>query len=328
MKAPKPSDPIATAGAQAGQNTLAANANTIANSGTVTNPYGVKSSSLEYVPVMNPLTGKMESVARNNTTETLAPGQQAIFDQNQSSDLNLAKYGNSQTQELNKLGASPFQYNTGDHEQWFAKNYDTLNSEGNMQADEALRSRMAAQGIKQGSAAYDREMKSQSAGQGSARLQALMNAQGQGFQQSLATRNQRFNEPLAISSGTQLQTPNFNGANVGNVGTVDYAGIRANYDNQRMNRYQANQSMYGGLFSGLGSAFALSDRRAKKDIEKVGTVKGQNVYEYRYKGQDKGTPKTLGVMAQELMKTMPDAVAKGSDGLFRVNYTKAFSLGA
>lgn len=329
MKPPKPSDPVATAGAQAGQNTLAANANTVANSGTITNPYGTKSSSLEGVQVMNPLTGKPETVYRNNTTETLAPGQQAIFDQNQASDLNLATYGNTQTQELNKLGAQPFQYNTGDHEAWFAKNYDALNNEGNARSNEQLASRLAAQGIRLGSAEYDRAMKAQAAGQGDARLQALMNSEGQGFQQSLATRNQRFNEPLAISSGTQLQTPNFNGANVGNVATVDYAGIRNNYDNQRMQRYGANQAALGGLFSGIGSAFALSDKRAKTDIKKVGKVGEHNVYQYKYKtglGQPKGLQ--LGVIAQEVERKNPEAVAIGSDGLRRVNYSKAFSLGA
>ena len=328
MKAPKPSDPVATAAAQAGQNTMAANANTIAQSGSVTNPYGTRTSDIEYMPTLNPLTGQMENVARNNVTEKLSDGQQAIFDQNQGSDLNLATYGNNQTKELLTLGSSPFQYNTGDHEAWFAKNYDTLNAEGNAQSTEALRSRLANQGIKQGSAAYDREMKTLAAGQGDARLNALMQAQGTGFQQSLASRNQRFNEPLAISSGTQIQTPNFNPASVGGVANVDYAGIRSNYDNQKMQRYQSNMANLGGLFSGVGSMFALSDRRAKTDIKAVGTVKGQKVYEYRYKGQDKSTPKTLGVMAQELIKTMPDAVAKGADGLFRVNYAKAFSLGA
>ena len=81
----------------------------------------------------------------------------------------------------------------------------------------------------------------------------------------------------------------------------------------------------GGLFSGIGSMFALSDRRAKKDIKKVGILKGQNIYEYKYK---MGGPKQLGVMAQEVLKKVPEAVAKGADGLLRVNYSKAFALGA
>jgi hypothetical protein len=328
MKPPKPENPVATASAQAGQNTLAANANTVAQSGSVTNPYGTRTSNIEYMPVMNPLTGQNENVARNNVTETLSAGQQGIFDQNQQSDFNLASYGNTQAQRLNSPDAKPFSYSTGDHEQWFAKNYDALNQEGNARADEALRSRLAAQGIGEGSAEFDRQIKAQSAGQADARLNALMGAQGQGFQQAQATRNQQFNEPLAISSGTQLQNANFNPASTGNVANVDYAGIRANYDNQKMQRYNSKQAMYGGLFSGLGSAFALSDRNAKKDIKEVGVVKGQKVYEYRYKGQDKSTPKTIGVMAQELMKTKPEAVAKGDDGFLRVNYSKAFSLGA
>lgn len=329
MKPPRPANPVATAAAQASQNTMAANANTYAQSGNVTNPYGRRSSELESMNIINPLTGLPERVFRNNITETLSPEQQAIFNQNQASGLNLATYGNNQTQELLKLGASPFQYTSGDHEASFARNYDALNNEGNAQADEALRSRMAAQGLKMGSSAYDREMKTQAAGQGNARLNALVGAQQQGYQQALSTRNQRFNEPLAISTGTQLQAPNFNPANVGNVATTDYAGIRANYDQQRMGGFNATQAMIGGLFSGLGgAAAAMSDRRAKENIEEVGKIKGEKIYSFSYKdglGQPKGLQ--LGVMAQDIEKRKPHAVTTGQDGYKRVNYPKALSLG-
>ena len=73
---------------------------------------------------------------------------------------------------------------------------------------------------------------------------------------------------------------------------------------------------------GLEHNLDLSDRRAKKDIVKVGKVDDLNLYRYRYKGEDKSTPKHLGVMAQEVEKVKPEAVING--GKFKlVDYGKA-----
>lgn len=260
--------------------------------------------------------------------ESLSQGQQQIFDTNQASDYNLAQYGNQQTQELLKRGGTPFEYNTGQHEAWAGDLYNKLNTETNAQNDQALRSRLAAQGVKQGSAAYDREMASYSKGRDNARNQFLLDSQSQGYQQAMATRNQQTNEPLAIATGTQIQLPNFNPGRVGNVATTDMASIYNNYDQARMQAAQMKQANLGGLFSGIGSMFALSDRRAKTGIKKVGMANGLNLYTYEYKKGLGPIGRQIGVMAQEVAKKIPEAVAKGADGLFRVNYSKAFSLGA
>ena len=65
-----------------------------------------------------------------------------------------------------------------------------------------------------------------------------------------------------------------------------------------------------GLLS-IGAGLYKSDRKAKKDINKVGThaPSGLPVYSYRFKGQKPGTPKTVGPMAQDVQKTYPGAVA-------------------
>lgn len=61
-----------------------------------------------------------------------------------------------------------------------------------------------------------------------------------------------------------------------------------------------------GLLGGLGGLLALSDRRTKEDIEKVGELKdGSNVYSFKYRGE----PKThIGLMADEVEKKTPEAV--------------------
>jgi hypothetical protein len=65
-----------------------------------------------------------------------------------------------------------------------------------------------------------------------------------------------------------------------------------------------------GLLS-IGAGLFKSDKKAKKDINKVGThaPSGLPVYSYRFKGQKPGTPKTVGPMAQDVQKTYPGAVA-------------------
>jgi hypothetical protein len=64
----------------------------------------------------------------------------------------------------------------------------------------------------------------------------------------------------------------------------------------------------GGLIGGLGGG--LSDKREKTDIKKIDgptNVIGIPAYEYRYKGEKK---KRKGVMAQDVQKVLPEAVAE------------------
>lgn len=82
----------------------------------------------------------------------------------------------------------------------------------------------------------------------------------------------------------------------------------------------ANFAMPGvGGISAFGNMF--SDARLKEDIHQVGTTNdGQNLYSYRYKGDP--TPH-VGLMAQEVEKTNPDAVIEHPSGFKMVNYDLA-----
>jgi hypothetical protein len=63
-----------------------------------------------------------------------------------------------------------------------------------------------------------------------------------------------------------------------------------------------------------------SDVRLKTDIERVGTtVYGLPVYQFRYKT---GPERFEGVMAQDVLEVMPEAVVRGEDGYYRVMYDK------
>lgn len=113
------------------------------------------------------------------------------------------------------------------------------------------------------------------------------------------------------SSGTstqQMQTPQSTGANImgglmGGVGMLSQMGGSAG-------------------IAGLAPLLALSDERAKDDVEEIGALHdGQKVYSFRYKDE----PKThIGLLAQEVLEHEPDAVHEmPSTGLLMVDYGRA-----
>jgi hypothetical protein len=72
----------------------------------------------------------------------------------------------------------------------------------------------------------------------------------------------------------------------------------------------------------IGLFGALSDRRAKKDIKRVGkTDDGMPIYKYKYKGDPSGLTH-MGLMAQDVEKTKPEAVGLAG-GLKTVDYDRA-----
>ncbi len=86
-----------------------------------------------------------------------------------------------------------------------------------------------------------------------------------------------------------------------------------------------------GMGDVLGSAASLygmyllgSDERMKKDIEFLGKQKGHNIYSWNWNNKAKsiGWDKypTIGVLAQEVKKYMPEAVVKDENGYYKVNY--------
>jgi len=70
----------------------------------------------------------------------------------------------------------------------------------------------------------------------------------------------------------------------------------------------------------------MSDIRLKKNIKKLKTTsKGINIYSWEWKDKaytlGENLSKTVGVIAQEVKDILPEAVVKGKDGYYRVNYS-------
>ena len=83
-------------------------------------------------------------------------------------------------------------------------------------------------------------------------------------------------------------------------------------------------SIFQQLAGAAGTAASLSDIRLKTEIKRVGELEnGIPVYRWEWTKKGKeiaGEQGTLGVIAQEVLNIMPEAVSIGSDGYYRVDY--------
>ena len=70
-------------------------------------------------------------------------------------------------------------------------------------------------------------------------------------------------------------------------------------------------ALAGAGIGALGNVFKASDVRLKKNLKRVGKgVTGLPVYDFNWKGQAPGAPKTRGPIAQDIEKQFPGAVAQ------------------
>jgi len=205
--------------------------------------------------------------------------------------------------------------------------------------EEQLRQRMRNSGLTEGSEGWNREFRNFNQGRNDALVAADLRAGdtvGQGIQQTAALRAMPLNEASVLLSGGQVQTPQLNQSPQVGVAPTDAMGAYNQQYQGQMAGWQAQQQAanagMGGLFGlagTLGSAamkygpglYALSDARAKKDVVKIGTAhNGLPLYAYRYKGSD--TPQ-IGLMAQDVEKVNPRAVATTESGYKAVDYGRA-----
>jgi hypothetical protein len=157
-----------------------------------------------------------------------------------------------------------------------------------------------------------------------AQQQSGFNAQNsqrnQYMQEQYQQRNQPLNEISALMSGSQVQQPNWLNSPSSQIATTDIGGlINQNFSQQQQN-YQTAQNAWsstmGGLL-GLGAGAIKSDRRAKKNIDKIGTVFAATeagdrqklpVYEWEYKKGEGDSARHVGPMAQDVERIDPQAV--------------------
>ena len=156
-------------------------------------------------------------------------------------------------------------------------------------------------------------------------------AQQQALAQAIQQRQMPLNEISALMSGSQIQNPQFGAYQGSNIAAAPIYGAAQQQAQNAQNTYNQQVAQQnantGGLFQlggsllgaagsagGFGALF--SDRRLKSNIVKVGDHSlGIGIYEYDIFGN-----RERGVMAQELMQVMPDAVHQHPSGYFMVDY--------
>jgi hypothetical protein len=205
---------------------------------------------------------------------------------------------------------------------------------------QALESKLANQGVVQGSPAYANAMRDFSNTQSSMYntiLGGAGNTVGQAIQQQIALRDQPLNEASALLSGSQVQAPSFTNVPQAQVQPTNVLGAYQQAQDANLAAYNAkvaNQSaQMGGMASivgqGLGAwgmaGFPMpSDERLKTDIREVGTLKHPGgdipIKAFRFKGSP---TRQLGLIAQDVEPV--DAGAVQTDpltGYKGLNYSR------
>lgn len=323
--APAAPDPAQTASAQGQWNSFTAQQQQAMNMVGQNSPYGSLAYTQTGSTTMTDPNGKQITVPQFTANTTLSPSQQAIFDQTQKAQSNLAGLAEQQSGMLKDYLTKPFSFTNDDATNWA---YDLGKGRILPQQKldtEALQRQLLQRGLRPGTEQYEAEMTRLAQNQGDQLNQLALQGRSQAFNEAAYTRSAPINEITSLLSGSQVTQPGSTFASTPQtqVGGVDYSGlVNSNYQQQMQ---QSNAQM-GGMF-GLGGTLAmgamkyglplLSDRRAKEAIRRVGeTDGGIPIYTYRYKG----SPVThMGVLADEVdddMKVM------GDDGLFRVYYDR------
>lgn len=324
MCAPAAPNPKDTAAAQTGSSVATAIANAGLNSVDQFTPDGsLTYETTGYETMHDPYTGQTYQIPKRSATQTLSESQQAIKDQADAAKLGLGQTANTLIGNAQAGLSQPFEFNNQAAEDWAYDIGASRLDPALAKREEALRTTLANKRIGEGSAAWNSEFANLRQSENDARNNLALSGRSMAFNEQLTGRNQSINELSALLSGSQVSQPNYVNAPQSNIPTTDVAGlIQQQYANQ-VGTAERQQGIIGGLMGMGGKLIGLSDRRAKKDVKKVGEVKGMGLYDFKYKGSDK---KQRGLMAQDVEKKMPSAVHTGRDGLKRVDYGRALGL--
>lgn len=255
--APAAPDPAKTAAAQTGMNIDTAIAQQLVNQTNQKTPEG----SLSYGQTGNTTytdsSGHTHTIPQFTATQTLSPGEQALYDTTNQTKQNFATLGSDLSAKADTALATPLNL-SNDATEARLMDLGTRRLQPQWAHDEeALRTRLIDSGIRQGSDAWNTEMTHFNNTKSDALNQLLLSGHGQAEQDALTARNQPINEITALMSGSQVSQPDFRATPTAGVAGTDYAGMVQNQYAGQMAQYQANlanqQATMGGLFGLAGS---------------------------------------------------------------------------
>jgi len=310
-KPPSSPNPQQVASSQTASNRETAITQTGLNSTNQITPYG----NLNYSQIGT----WSDGTPRFQAEQTLSSAGQQLLNTSMGTQQNLANLAQEQSGKLSGILNKPLDWSA---QQGYLNDLTAQNL--NPQWDRLAQQNetdLVNRGMRPGSTAYndarDQFAQSRSTAYNNANLSNYSTA----LQSQMALADRPLNQILALSGQGQVQQPNFVNAPQSSVAGTDVAGIANAGYQQQMQGYNAGQQTLGGLFSAGASLIPLlSDRRAKKDIVRIGqTDSGVPVYKFSYKH---GGPTQIGYIAQDLLESHPEAVTMGPDGFYRVQYDK------
>lgn len=204
-----------------------------------------------------------------------------------------------------------------------------------MQAINAARTGQFGMGLSQA------ELANQAANQQFAQQLSNAQLQNQAMQQNFANAQTLQQNPInmlnAVRSGSQMQTsaqPQVGVSSPGQLATwsgPDLLGAATAQGQYNQGLYNSQNAASSNQMSGLMGlagtgmmAYAMSDRRVKENIIKIGALdNGLNLYSFEYKPEWKeeaGHGKFVGVMADEAETVFPEAVIIRPGGYKMVDY--------
>lgn len=268
-----------------------------------------------------------------NANVTLSPDQQRLLDQQNKTSASLGGLQDQATARVASTESQPF--DMGAVPQMTVQpgqtGQDAMMARLQPQFDRdqnSLNTRLANQGITQGSEAWNNAQDQFGRTKNDAYSQAALSginldtqAHQQGMTDQSYLRSQPLNELNALRSGSQVTSPNFQ--SMPQVQGTNYTGAAVNGYNANLNASNAsngaNNSMMNGLFGLGGTAISsyFSDRRLKRNIKRIGKrADGLSVYSYTYVW---GEP-SFGLMADEVKALYPHAVTRQPNGYDAVDY--------
>ena len=131
--------------------------------------------------------------------------------------------------------------------------------------------------------------------------------------EEMQERGFSLNEINALISGQQVAMPGMPGFNTAGVTKgADYTGAARDTYSADLDKSNAEAAQFNSLMNAGSSAMMFSDIRLKRNVKRVGSYHGHNVYSYTMGGEP-----AVGVMAHE----MPiEYVALHDSGYFMVDY--------
>lgn len=348
MKAPKPpqpTDPKVSSSADQQAQTGTAIAQTWMNNPQRFNPYGTQTFERTGTQYTVDAQGKQIEVPTFTETIKFSPDEQRNYDLEnqlnwQMGDMALAQLGRVEGALSEPMNLDGIPQMKGSYEQY---RDDAVNRMRQYMTPELDRQQqqaytdLANRGIREGSEAYREATALMNRQRSDADLQMYLNAapemqlaygmdsnaRERAIQERAFLRDKPINEVTALTSGLQVNSPQFTPYQAGNIRPTDVAGQYNHFDQMRMQAWQAQQQQRSAMMSGLfglgssliGGMFRMSDVRLKSDIVKVGDdPRGFGWYEYTIGGR-----REVGVLAQEVAPIVPSAVREVG-GFLQVNY--------